>query len=144
VYRDPTQRLNGSGKDSLEQTPKQRSIMDTREFRRRMENGTQVMDGGMPHPQRMQQSTKMESEPPTRLISWVKLHVPGSTHVTHEAACLPSACVPSQELRTKHIFHMAFGIILKYYSQGLKPLGSTLSLSFQPSSPQSLTHSVEA
>ena len=34
---------------------------------------------------------------------------------------------------------MAFGIILKYYSQGLKPLGSTLSLSFQPSSPQSLT-----
>ena len=37
---------------------------------------------------------------------------------------------------------MAFGIILKYYSQGLKPLGSTLSLSFQPSSPQSLTQAL--
>jgi hypothetical protein len=57
---------------------------------------------------------------------------------------LHQACVPLQELRTKQIFHMAFGIILKYYSQGLKPLGSTLSLSFPPSSPQSLTHSVEA
>jgi hypothetical protein len=32
-------------------------------------------------------------------------------------------------------FTWIFGIILKYYSQGLKPLGSTLSLSFQPSSP---------
>jgi hypothetical protein len=44
VYRDPTQRLNGSGKDSLEQTLKQRSIMDTREFRRRMENGRSNTD----------------------------------------------------------------------------------------------------
>jgi hypothetical protein len=60
--------------------------------------------------------------------------VPSHLEVTH----------PSKELRIKHIFHMDFGIILKYYSQGLKPLGSTLSLSFQPSSPQSLTHSVEA
>jgi hypothetical protein len=44
----------------------------------------------------------------------------------------------------EQIFHMAFGIILKHYSQGLKPIGSTLSLSSQPSIPQSLTHSVEA
>jgi hypothetical protein len=44
VYRDPTQRLNGSGKDSLEQTPKQRSIKDTREFRQRMENGRSNTD----------------------------------------------------------------------------------------------------
>jgi hypothetical protein len=53
---------------------------------------------------------------------------------------------PFQELRIKTIhFTWLFGIILKkYYSQRLKPLGSTLSLSSQPSSPQSLTHSVEA
>jgi hypothetical protein len=60
----------------------------------------------------------MEREPPTWFISWVKSHAPGSTHVTHEVAC-----IPPQELRTKHRFHMAFGIILNYYSQGLKPLG---------------------
>jgi hypothetical protein len=86
------------------------------------------------HPNSYATVDGMEREPPTRLISWVKSHAPGSTHVAHEAAC-----IPPQELRTKHRFHMAFGIILKYYSQGLKPLGSTLSLSFQPSSPQSLT-----
>jgi hypothetical protein len=63
----------------------------------------------------------MGSKPPTELISWVKSYAPGSTHVTHEAACIPSACVPPQELRTKHRFHMVFGIILKYFSQGLKP-----------------------
>jgi hypothetical protein len=63
------------------------------------------------------------------------LHAPGLTLVTHATACIPSACVPSiqklfvlpKELRIKHIIHMSFGIILKYYSQGPKPLGSTLS-----------------
>jgi hypothetical protein len=63
------------------------------------------------------------------------LHAPRLTLVTHETACIPSACVPSirklfvlsKELRIKHIIHMFFGIILKYYSQGPKPLGSTLS-----------------
>jgi hypothetical protein len=60
-------------------------------------------------PTQMQPSLeRMGSEPPTRLISWVKSHAPGSTHVTHEAACIPSACVPPQELRTKHRFHMDF------------------------------------
>jgi hypothetical protein len=49
VYRDRTQRINGLSKDSLEKTPKQRSIMDTHDFRRRMENGkvTQVENGKM-------------------------------------------------------------------------------------------------
>jgi hypothetical protein len=63
------------------------------------------------------------------------LHAPGLTLVTHATACIPSACIPSiwkllvlpKELRIKHIIHMSLGIILKYYSQGLKPLGSTLS-----------------
>jgi hypothetical protein len=44
------------------------------------------------------------------------LHVLGLTLVTHETACVPSACVPSiwkllvlpKELRIKHIFHMSF------------------------------------
>jgi hypothetical protein len=57
--------------------------------------------------------------------------VPGLTLVTHATACIPSACVPSiqklfflpKEVRIKHIIHMSFGIILKYYSQGPKPLG---------------------
>jgi hypothetical protein len=55
VYRDPTQRLNGLGKDSLEQTSKQRSILDTREFRQRIENGRlntdlTVLTEGVPAP----------------------------------------------------------------------------------------------
>jgi hypothetical protein len=55
LYRDPMQRLNGSGKDSLEQTLKQRLIMDTCEFRRRMENGrsntdSMVLTEGVPAP----------------------------------------------------------------------------------------------
>jgi hypothetical protein len=87
------------------------------------------------HPTPTQHSTEKKwKEATTRLISWVKSHAPGSTHVAHEAAC-----VPPQELGTKHIFPMAFGIILKYYAQGLKLLGSTLSLFFQPSNPQFLT-----
>jgi hypothetical protein len=44
VYRDPTQRLNDSGKDSLEKTMKQRSILDSREFIWRMENGRSNTD----------------------------------------------------------------------------------------------------
>jgi hypothetical protein len=51
---------------------------------------------------------RMGSEPPTRLISWVKSHAPRLTHVTHEVACVPSACIHPQELRTKHTFHMDF------------------------------------
>jgi hypothetical protein len=64
VYRDPMQRLNGSSKDSLEQTLKQRSIMDTREFRRRMENGrsNQVENG------RMQEQTIFLSGFPSRCM----------------------------------------------------------------------------
>jgi hypothetical protein len=37
---------------------------------------------------------KMEDKPPSWLNYWVKLHVPGMTHVSHEAACVPSTCVP--------------------------------------------------
>jgi hypothetical protein len=63
------------------------------------------------------------------------LHVHGLKFVTHATACIPSTCFPSiwklfvlpKELRIKHIIHMSFGIILKYYSQGPKPLSSTLS-----------------
>jgi hypothetical protein len=57
------------------------------------------------------------------------LHVPGLTLVTHATGCVPLASVPSvwnllflpKELRIKHIIHMSFGIILKYYSQDLSP-----------------------
>jgi hypothetical protein len=79
------------------------------------------------HPTPMQQSTEWKENPQHGSFSGLNLMHLGR-HV-----------VPPEELRTKHRFHMAFGIILKYYSQGLKPLGSTLSLSFQPSNPQSLT-----
>jgi hypothetical protein len=41
-------------------------------------------------------------------------------------------------LRLKHIMHISFGIILKYYSQGLSLLGSTLSPFFPPPAPNSL------
>jgi hypothetical protein len=37
---------------------------------------------------------RMEDEPPSWLNYWVKLHVPGPTHVAHEVACTPSACIP--------------------------------------------------
>jgi hypothetical protein len=78
---------------------------------------------------------RMEEEPPSWLISSLYLHGPGLTFVTHATACVPSACVPSiwkllvlpKELRIRHIIHMSFGIILNYYSQGLSPLGLTLS-----------------
>jgi hypothetical protein len=75
------------------------------------------------------------------------LHGLGLTLVTHETACIPSACIPSiwkflsfqkKELRIKHNIHMSFGIILKYYSQGLKPLGSTLSPSSHLPAPNPL------
>jgi hypothetical protein len=36
---------------------------------------------------------RIEDETPSRLHSWVKLHVPGPTHVAHEASCTPlSVC----------------------------------------------------
>jgi hypothetical protein len=70
------------------------------------------------------------------------LHGLGLILFTHETTCLPLACVPltiwkshviPKELRIKkHIIHMSFGIILKYYSQGLKPLGLSPLPTFQP------------
>jgi hypothetical protein len=46
---------------------------------------------------------RMEEEPPSWLNSWVKLHVPGTTHVGHEATCTPSSmCFLFQELRIKN------------------------------------------
>jgi hypothetical protein len=39
---------------------------------------------------------------------------------------------PSKELRIKHHIYMDFGIILKYYSQGLKPLGLAPRLNIYP------------
>ena len=69
--------------------------------------------------------------------------MPGSTHVTHEDACTPSACVPLQELRTTlKIVHLSFKeiIIINYYpflevSPLDYPLGPTLGISFHFSSP---------
>jgi hypothetical protein len=61
---------------------------------------------------------RMEDEPPSRLNSWVKLHVPGPTHVAHEAACTPSSmCSLFQELRIKIYLSHHFGIIINYYSR---------------------------
>ena len=77
-------------------------------------------------------------EPPSRLISALYLHGPGLTFFTHATACVPSIWklfVLPKELRIRHIIHMSFGIILNYYSQGLSPLGLTLSPLFPPSSP---------
>jgi hypothetical protein len=116
VYRDPTQRLNGSGKNSPEQTLKQRSIMDTREFRQRME--------------------KWEVEPPTRLPSLVL------TACAQVDTCLPGAACspfctrsPNQELRIKHKHLHSFGIIFNYYPQGLKLLSLALLPTFHPPLP---------
>jgi hypothetical protein len=73
---------------------------------RRRGNTVQTMDG------------RMEDEPPSRLNSWVKLHVPGPTHVAHEAACTPSSmCSLFQELRIKIYLSHHFGIIINYYSR---------------------------
>jgi hypothetical protein len=61
---------------------------------------------------------KNGDEPPSRLNSWVKLHVPGPTHVAHEAACTPSSmCSLFQELRIKIYLSHHFGIIINYYSR---------------------------
>jgi hypothetical protein len=62
---------------------------------RRRDPSVQIADG------------RMEDQPPSQLNSLVKFHVPRPIHVSHEAACAPSACVPSythspfQELRIK-------------------------------------------
>jgi hypothetical protein len=45
---------------------------------------------------------------------------------------LEVACPSKRTWDKTYISHGLFGIIIKYYSQGLKPLGSTLS----PSSPK--------
>jgi hypothetical protein len=58
------------------------------------------------------------------------LHALGLTFFTHATACIPSIqklFVLPKELRIKHIIHMSFGIILKYYSQGPESLILTLS-----------------
>jgi hypothetical protein len=90
--------------------------------------------------------SKWRREPPTRLIA-AFIAWSGLTLVTHATACVPATCVPppfgnhmsfQKGLRLKHIMHFSFGIILKYYSQGLSPLGSTLSPFFPPPAPNSL------
>jgi hypothetical protein len=74
-------------------------------------NMVQTMDG------------RMEDEPPSWLNSWVKLHVPGPTHVSHEAACTPSSMHSLfQELRIKNI--------------PLTPLWNNNKLLFKDLSPQ--------
>jgi hypothetical protein len=66
---------------------------------------------------------RMEDGPPSRFNSWVKLHVPGPTHVAHEVACTPSSMRSLfQKLRIKLYLLHSYGIIINYYSQGLKPL----------------------
>jgi hypothetical protein len=42
-----------------------------------------------PHPLVQREDGEWEVESSTRLISWVKLHVLGLTHVTHEARSSP-------------------------------------------------------
>jgi hypothetical protein len=77
-------------------------------------------------------------ELPSRINSWVKLHVSRAKHVAHEAACTPSTCVPFctrspfQELRIKYTFFISFGIIINYYPQGPKPLSLASLPTFHP------------
>jgi hypothetical protein len=90
-------------------------------------------NGGRTNSRSQTTDDRMEDEPPSRPNSWVKLHVPGPTHVTHEAACTPSSmhtllhtlelhALPLPGLRIKTYLSHHFGIIINYYSQGLKPL----------------------
>jgi hypothetical protein len=69
----------------------------------------------------------MEDKPPSWLNYWVKLHVLGPTHVTHEVACTPSSMrsllhtlglhvLPLPGLRIKTYLSHHFGIIINYYS----------------------------
>jgi hypothetical protein len=116
VYRDPTQRLNGSGKDSPEQTPK-----------------TEVDHG---HPRVQTEDGEWEVEPPTWLPSLVL------TACAQVDTCLPGAACspfctrsPFQELRIKHKHLHSFGIIFNYYSQGLKLLSLALLPTFHPPLP---------
>jgi hypothetical protein len=71
---------------------------------------------------------RMEDEPPSWLNSWVKLNVPGPTHLSHEAACTPSSMcsllhmlelhvLPLPGLRIKTYLSHHFGVIIKYYSR---------------------------
>jgi hypothetical protein len=79
--------------------------------------------------------SKWRREPPTQLIAtfiaWSGLTLsPMHLHAFWQRACLPpfgNHMSFQKGLRLKHIMHFSFGIILKYYSQGLSPLGSTLS-----------------
>jgi hypothetical protein len=86
--------------------------------------------------------SKWRREPPTWLIAafiaWSRLTLSTMRlHAFQQRACLPpfrNHMSFQKGLRLKHIMHFSFGIILKYYFQGLSPLGSTLSpfLTFQP------------
>jgi hypothetical protein len=90
--------------------------------------------------------SKWRREPPTRLITafiaWSRLTLsPMRLHVFRQRACLPPSgnhMSFQKGLRLKHIMHFSFGIILKYYFQGLSPLGSILSPFFPPPAPNSL------
>jgi hypothetical protein len=82
---------------------------------------------------------RMGNEPPSWLNSWVKLHVLGPTHVSHEASCTPSSCVPFctcspfEELRIKtYISHNFWNNIKLLFVRNQAP---KLSPPFQPSSP---------
>jgi hypothetical protein len=88
----------------------------------------------------------MEDEPPSWLNSWIKLLFGGLTHVTHEATCTPSSMcslfhtlelhvLPLPELRIKVYLSHHFGIIINYYSQGLKPSSLAPLPTFQPPFP---------
>jgi hypothetical protein len=88
----------------------------------------------------------MEEEPLSRLTLAILFACTWVDTCQPRTACIPSSCIPSiqklfvlpKELRIKHIIHMSFGIILKYYFQGPKPLGSTLSPSSHLPAPNTL------
>jgi hypothetical protein len=65
---------------------------DSREYTSRLHgSGFQGAEIRCRHHTVQTMDTRMEDEPPSRLHSWVKLHVSGPTHVTHEGACTPSS-----------------------------------------------------
>jgi hypothetical protein len=111
---------------------KHRSITDSKRFRQWTEEwGT---NSETRRNSRSQTTNDiMEDEPQSRPNSWVKFHVSGPTHVSHEDACTTSSmhtllymlelhALPLSGLRIKTYLSHHFGIIINYYSQGLKPL----------------------
>jgi hypothetical protein len=93
--RDSTHRLNlfRQRMSRLSRNQHRLSPKSTQDFSPRFQNCTRSLaEVGRVHAQAVE--GRMEEEPPSRLISGFYLHGLGLTLVTHETACVPSACIP--------------------------------------------------